>query len=105
MKVLPIELHELLDHASGTTAATAPVLLGYAKKDPVASAIQIVTGLGAIVASLFTDYRAHRGVGRALRSKGGPGVRRSHRGRVRVPDAQRPLEGFAGPSYIPRAHI
>jgi hypothetical protein len=103
VKVIPIEVHELLDHASGGSAALAPLLLGYVRTDPIAAAIQIVTGLGTIVASLFTDYRAARGVGRALRSKGGPRARRLPRGRV--PEAQRPLEGFAGPSYIPRAEI
>ncbi|MBX3230832.1 MAG: hypothetical protein KIT84_01335 [Labilithrix sp.] len=94
-KLISIELHELADHTSGAQAALAPVLLGYAKKDPIASAIQIACGLGTIALSLFTDYRAAKGITRARRSKGGPTPRR-----VRVRDAQRALEGLAGPSYF-----
>jgi hypothetical protein len=106
VKILPIEMHEVLDHVSGLSAAAAPFLLGYAKKDPVAAVVQIATGLLTVVASLFTDYRASVGVTRPLRSKGGPdagatnetatrGSSRSTGGRVRVPDAQRPLEGLS----------
>jgi len=102
-KVIPIEVHEVLDHTTGACAAAAPFVLGYAKKDRVAATIQIVAGLGTILASLFTDYRAARGVGRAIRSRGGP-----HAGRFkkqRVPEAQRPLEGLSNPSFIPRLDI
>jgi hypothetical protein len=106
--VIPIEIHETLDYASGGTAVLAPIVLGYVRKDPIASAIQIVTGLGAIVASMFTDYRAARGVSRPLRSKGGPG-RRSRRdvarGPRRVSETQRALEGLASPSYLPRLDV
>lgn len=103
-KVIPIELHELLDHGTGLTAIAAPVLLGYVRKDPVAAIMQMMTGLGQAVASLFTDYRAERGVGRALRSKGGPKRRRARTSVVakpsvrRVSEVQRPLEGFSAPS-------
>ena len=102
-KVIPIEVHEVLDHASGAGAVAAPFLLGYAKKDRLAATIQISAGLGTILASLFTDYRAARGVGRAIRSRGGPLAGRLKR--QRVPEAQRPLEGFANPSVIPRIHV
>jgi hypothetical protein len=104
MKLLPIETHEALDHLSGLKAATAPFALGYVKKDPIASAIQIVAGLSTIAISLFTDYRADRGVTYSRRSKGGPSPRRDRlpkNVRNRVPEIQRPLEGFAGPSYLP----
>ncbi len=144
-KVIPIELHELLDHSGGATAAAAPVVLGYTRKDPIASAIQILTGLATIAVSLFTDYRADRGVARPRRSRGGPeaGHRKVRpmtkseplhqydhsRGELRarseggvssaptassasigteprrVSEVQRPLEGFAGPSYIPPADV
>lgn len=97
-KVLPIETHEVLDHVSGASAALAPFALGYQKKDPIASAIQIVTGLGTVLASLFTDYRGARGVGRAIRSRGGPRV--SRLARRRVPEVQRPLEGLSSPSVV-----
>ncbi len=98
-KVLPVELHELLDHAAGVGAILAPVVLGYFAKDPVASILQMATGLGQVVVSLLTDYRAERGVGRALRSRGGP-RRRTHTktgartapGPIRVNAVQHPLE-------------
>lgn len=102
-KAISIEAHEFLDHASGLKGCASPFILGYAAKDPLASAIQILAGLGTIALSLFTDYRADKGIGRARRSKGGPA---HHRDRLpknvrnRVPEIQRPLEGLAGPSYI-----
>lgn len=104
VKLLPIEAHEVLDHASGLSAAAAPFALGYVKEDPVAAMLQIATGLVTVVASLFTDYRASAGVTKPMRSKGGPaahvmdesgGGRRATPARVRVPDAQRPLEGLS----------
>lgn len=102
-KIIPIEAHEVMDHAAGVKACAAPFVLGYARKDPIAAAIQIATGLGIIAVSLFTDYRAERGRTLAHRSKGGPNKARTRTGRrgARVPEIQRPLEGFAGPSYIP----
>lgn len=94
VKALPIEMHEIADHASGLTAMAMPFVLGYVKKDPIASAIQIMTGLMTCVASLFTDYRASKGRTWPRRSKGGPSVEQVTAAK-RVPDAQRPLEGFS----------
>lgn len=108
VKLLPIELHELADHASGLKAAAAPMVLGYAKKDPIAAAIQIVAGIGTIALSLFTDYRADKGIALARRSRGGPRPKRDllpKNVKNRVPEVQRPLEGFAGPSYIPAVDV
>lgn len=102
-KVVPIEMHEVLDHVTGLTAITAPFLLGYWRKDPIASAVQIGTGLAQVVASLFTDYRADKGIGPALRSKGGP--RRTRRAPRRVPEASRPLEGLSGAGVLPVANL
>ena len=102
-KVIPIEVHEVLDHVSGAGAVAAPFVLGYAKKDRVAAAIQIAAGIGTILASLFTDYRAARGVGRAIRSRGGPKAGRFKK--QRVGEVQRPLEGLSSPSYIPRLDV
>lgn len=103
-KLVPIEVHEIADHVTGFSAVAAPFVLGYVKKDPIAAAIQIATGLGMIVASLFTDYRASKGVTFPMRSKGGPDavdpqfpraeLEAGERG-PRVPDVQRPLEGFS----------
>ena len=61
-KVIPIEVHEVIDHVWGLGMVLAPFALGYWKKSPVASAIQVGTGLFYVAASLLTDYRAARGV-------------------------------------------
>ena len=103
-KLVPIEVHEIADHVTGFSAVAAPFVLGYAKTDPVAAAIQIVTGLGMIVASLFTDYRASKGITFPMRSKGGPDAIDAELPRAeleagergpRVTEVQRPLEGFS----------
>lgn len=97
-KRLPIEVHETLDYVGGLTAIAAPFLLGYAKKDPIAAMIHVGLGLGTIVTSLFTDYRAEKGVSWPTRSRGGPEigtVRAAGEDGIRVPDAQRPLEGLS----------
>jgi hypothetical protein len=96
-KLVPIELHELVDHATGASAVFAPFVFGYSKKDPVASAIQVGVGVATLLASLFTDYRAHHGIARPVRS------RRARR-RV-VSEVQRPLEGLSASSILPRATL
>ena len=63
-KVIPIEAHEVVDYAFGVSAIGAPFLFGYYKTAPITAAIHVATGVGTILASLFTDYRAYRGVGR-----------------------------------------
>lgn len=63
-KLVPIETHEAVDYAFGISAISAPFLLGYRRTAPVVAAIHIAIGVGTILASLFTDYRAYRGVGR-----------------------------------------
>lgn len=102
--VLPVELHESLDYASGLTAIAAPFVLGYARRDPIAAMIHIGLGVGMVLTSLVTDYRASKGVAWAHRSNGGPHPT-SHPGASdarskgelagRVPDVQRPLEGLS----------
>jgi hypothetical protein len=64
-KVIPIETHEGIDYAFGVSAIAAPFVLGYRKTAPLVAALHLALGVGTIVASLFTDYRAHRGVGRS----------------------------------------
>lgn len=127
-KVVSIEAHEGFDYIGSATAITAPFVLGYVRKDPITSLIQIGTGIATMLASLFTDYRADKGIGRALRSRGGPGRYRKARRvakkpvapvailrslpesepvlatagePVRVAEVQRPLEGLSGPSFLP----
>lgn len=102
-KLIPIEAHERLDFAGGIAAVAAPFVLGYAKKDPIAAAMHVGIGLATIVTSLFTDYRATRGVTWPIRSKGGPSPRmrgdeemlRPGKNGVRVTEVQRPLEGLS----------
>jgi hypothetical protein len=63
-KVIPIEAHEAADHVWGLSCIAAPFLFGYWKKAPQVAIAHVATGVMTIVASLFTDYRAERGVGR-----------------------------------------
>lgn len=62
-KVIPIEIHEVSDYVGGAAAIAAPFALGYHRKSPIAAWVHAATGVATIVASLFTDYRASRGVG------------------------------------------
>jgi hypothetical protein len=95
-KLLPIELHETLDYTGGLTAVIAPFALGYVKKDPIAAMIHIGLGITTLVTSLFTDYRASKGISWPSRSRGGPqlGAPRGEHG-IRVGNVQRPLEGLS----------
>jgi hypothetical protein len=61
-KVVPIEVHETIDYVWGLSAIVAPFALGYHRKDRLATMLQVVTGASMVLASLFTDYRAARGV-------------------------------------------
>lgn len=95
-KLLPIELHEGLDYAGGLTAIAAPFVLGYVKKDPIAALMHIGLGIGTVLTSLFTDYRASKGLTWPNRSKGGPQLGPPHgRNGIRVEEVQRPLEGLS----------
>lgn len=67
-KVIPIEAHETVDYAFGLSAIVAPFVLGYRKTAPRVAALHVALGVGTILAALFTDYRAHRGVGARLPS-------------------------------------
>ena len=64
VKLIPIEAHEAIDHVWGLTAIAMPFVLGYWKTSPRVAMMHVMTGVGNIVASLFTDYRAYRGRGR-----------------------------------------
>lgn len=57
VKIMPIELHEVRDYVWGAVNLAAPFVLGYRKRDRVASAVQMVAGATVILAALFTDYR------------------------------------------------
>jgi len=66
-KVIPIEAHEAIDYGFGLAAITAPFALGYHKTAPKIAALHVMTGIGVILTSLITDYRAYRGVGKPRR--------------------------------------
>ncbi len=94
-KWIPIEVHESIDYAWGASVALAPFVLGYAKRDRLATILQVAAGLSTILVSLFTDYRAVRGITWPRPSRGGPEAQ-SRRVAGRVPgEVQRPLEGFS----------
>ncbi len=61
-KLLPIEGHEIADYAWSLTAIAAPFVLGYHRRAPLAAWVHVALGAGMLAASLFTDYRAVRGV-------------------------------------------
>lgn len=64
VKLIPIEAHEAIDHLWGMSAIAAPFVLGYWKTSPKVALAHVLTGVSTILASLLTDYRAVRGVGR-----------------------------------------
>jgi hypothetical protein len=68
VKLIPIEVHETIDYVWSISAIAAPFVFGYWKKDPLVAISHVVSGICTIVGSLFTDYRAARGVGRSRRS-------------------------------------
>ncbi len=57
-KLIPIETHEVLDYVVGAAAIAAPFLLGYRRRDPLVSAVQVASGAALLLVSMFTDYRA-----------------------------------------------
>jgi hypothetical protein len=67
VKLIPIETHETIDHLWGLAAIAAPFVFGYWKTAPRVALTHVIAGIGNIAASLVTDYRAARGVGRRQR--------------------------------------
>ena len=61
-KLIPIEVHEVLDYVWAISAIAAPFVFGYARKSPVAAIVHIAVGVSTILGSLFTDYRSQVGV-------------------------------------------
>lgn len=61
-KLIPIEVHEAIDYGWSLAVLAAPFVLGYARRAPVATAVQCLTALSTIAASLVTDYRGTRDV-------------------------------------------
>ncbi len=59
-KVVPIEAHEIIDHAWGAAAIASPFVFGYWKSAPRVALSHVIAGASTILGSLFTDYRAYR---------------------------------------------
>ncbi len=57
-KLVPIEAHEVIDHVWSLSAIAAPFVLGYWKTSPKIAIAHVMSGVGTIIGSLFTDYRA-----------------------------------------------
>lgn len=60
MKLIPIRAHETADYLWGASAIALPFLLGYWKSSPRVAMTHIAVGAGALLASLFTDYRSYK---------------------------------------------
>jgi hypothetical protein len=73
-KLIPIEVHEAIDHVWGLSVIAAPFVFGYARRSRLATLVHVLVGASTILASLYTDYRAQRGVqwGKGLRTDLGP---------------------------------
>jgi hypothetical protein len=61
-RLLPIELHELVDHGWGLAAMAAPFVGGYARRAPGAAAVHVLAGAAVCLSALFTDYRCRSGM-------------------------------------------
>lgn len=59
-KLIPIRTHESLDYLWGASAIALPFLLGYWKTSPRIAMTHVCVGAGALLASLFTDYRSYK---------------------------------------------
>ncbi len=60
LKLVPIRAHETIDYVWGASCIAMPFLFGYWKKSPIAAMTHVLTGAGAILVSLFTDYRSYK---------------------------------------------
>ena len=57
-KLIPIKAHEMSDYLWGAAAIAAPFALGYWKRSPHVAMMHVMSGVGTILASMITDYRA-----------------------------------------------
>lgn len=58
-KLVPVEVHEVTDYVWGITAIAAPFVAGYWRTAPKVAIAHVAAGIGTIIASLVTDYRAY----------------------------------------------
>lgn len=61
-KLIPIEVHEAIDYVWSLGVIAAPFVFGFAKRSRWVTLVHVLVGASTIVGSLFTDYRAQRGV-------------------------------------------
>jgi hypothetical protein len=61
-RLVPIELHELVDYGCGLAALAAPFVGGYARRVPGAAAVHVLVGATILAGSLVTDYRCRSGM-------------------------------------------
>lgn len=61
-KLIPIEVHEAIDYVWSFGVIAAPFLFGGARRSRFATWVNVLVGASTIIASLFTDYRAQKGV-------------------------------------------
>ncbi len=61
-KLVPIEVHEVIDYVWGLSCVALPFLLGSPRRSRLSTVLAVGAGLSTILASLVTDYRAERGV-------------------------------------------
>ncbi|HYO57654.1 hypothetical protein [Archangium sp.] len=73
-KLIPIEVHEAIDYVWSLSVIAAPFLFGYSRRSRLATWVHVLVGASTLAASLFTDYRAQRGVqwGRGRKTDLGP---------------------------------
>jgi hypothetical protein len=61
-RLVPIELHELMDYGWGVAAIAAPFVGGYARRAPLTAAVHVLAGAAMLLSALVTDYRCHSGM-------------------------------------------
>ena len=59
-KIIPIRAHESAEYLWGASCIALPILLGYWKSSPRVAITHIAVGAGAMIASMFTDYRSYK---------------------------------------------
>jgi hypothetical protein len=62
LKLLPIEVHEAIDYVWSFGVIAAPFLFGGSRRSRFATWVHVLVGVRTLAVSLFTDYRAQRGV-------------------------------------------
>ncbi|QRK09019.1 hypothetical protein JQX13_02305 [Archangium violaceum] len=61
-KLIPIEVHEVIDYVWSIGVIAAPFVFGYSRRSRWVTLMHTLVGASTIAASLFTDYRAQLGL-------------------------------------------